>query len=87
MGRKLTGYTTERVTFFYNFGSTFNNMKFRLFDPFLTIPLRTNKNFYFLDYPDRPLADGRMVTLLYINTFRNFNAKRDNNACMIKVTL
>jgi hypothetical protein len=30
---------------FDHFGSAFNNMKFRLFCPFLTIPLRTNKNF------------------------------------------
>jgi membrane-bound metal-dependent hydrolase YbcI (DUF457 family) len=48
-------------------------------------PLRTNKNFYFLDYPDRPLADGQMVMLLY--TLQNFNAERDNNTRMIEVTV
>ena len=51
---------------FYHFGSAFNNMKFilSLFDNATT------------DYPDRPLADGRMLTLL--NTLRNFNAERNN---------
>ena len=68
-------YTTERVTFFYHFGSAKNNIKFRLFFPFLTIPLRIIYSSV-LDYPDIPLTDGRMVTLLY--TLRNFNAERDN---------
>jgi len=68
-------YTTERVTFFYHFGSAKNNIKFRLFCPFLTIPLRIIYS-NVLDYPDIPLTDGRMVTLLY--TLRNFNAESDN---------
>jgi hypothetical protein len=60
---------------FYHFGSAKNNIKFRLFCPFLTIPLRIIYSSV-LDYPDIPLTDGRMVTLLY--TLRNFNAERDN---------
>lgn len=56
---------------FDSFGSALNNMKFRLFCTFLTIPLWTNKNFNVIDYPDTFIADGRMVTLLY--TLRNFN--------------
>jgi hypothetical protein len=50
--------------FFYHFGSAKNNIKFRLFCPFLTIPLRIIYSSV-LDYPDIPLTDGRMVTLLY----------------------
>jgi len=80
------GLYNRKSDVFYHFGSAFNNMKFRLFCPFLTIPLPTNKNFYFLDFSDRPLAYGLMVTLLY--TLRNFNSERDNNTCMIlEVTL
>ena len=62
--------------FFYHFGSVFNNMKFRLVSPFLTIPLRTNSNFNVLDYPNKSLVNVRMVTLLY--TLLNFNAEKDN---------
>ena len=61
---------------FDHFKSAFNNMKFRLFCPFLTILLPTNYNFNVLVYPDISLADGWMITLLY--TLRNFNAKKDN---------
>jgi hypothetical protein len=61
---------------FDHFGSAFNNIKFRLFYPFLTIPLRTNLNFNIIHYPDRSLAAGWMVTLLY--TLRNFNAEKNN---------
>jgi hypothetical protein len=61
---------------FDHFGSAFNNMKFRLFCSFLTIQLRSNYNFNTLDYPDRYIADGWMVTLLY--TLRHFNAEMDN---------
>ena len=45
------------------------------------MPLLTNYIFKVLDYTERSLADGRMVTLL--NTLRNFNA----NTCLIEVTL
>jgi len=76
--RKLTGYTTERVTFLTILEVLLTTWNWDYFVCFW--PLPSNKNFYFLDYPDRPLADGRMVTLLY--TLRNFNAERDNNTCM-----
>jgi hypothetical protein len=52
------------IIFFYHFGSAKNNITFRLFCPFLTIPLRIIYSSV-LDYPDIPLTDGRMVTLLY----------------------
>jgi hypothetical protein len=68
-------YNRKGDIFFYHFGSAKNNITFRLFCPFLTIPLRIIYSSV-LDYPDIPLTDGRMVTLLY--TVRNFNAERDN---------
>ena len=76
------GLYNRKGDVFDNFGSAFNNMKFRLICPLLTMPLRTNQNFNVLDYPDRPLPDGRKVTLIY--TLRNFNAERNNK---IHVTL
>jgi hypothetical protein len=36
------GLYNRKRDVFDNLGSAFNNMKFRLFCPFLTIPLRTN---------------------------------------------
>ena len=36
------GLYNRKGDVFYNFGSAFKNMKFRLFCPFLTILLRTN---------------------------------------------
>ena len=68
-------YNRKGDIFFYHFGSAKNNIKFRLFCPFLTIPLRIIYSSV-LDYPDIPLTDGRMVTLLY--SLQNFNAERDN---------
>jgi hypothetical protein len=68
--------SARKVDVFDHFGSAFSNMKFRLFGPFFTMPLRTNYNFNVFDYTDRPLTDGRMATLL--NTLRSFNAERNN---------
>ena len=39
---KAHGLYNRKRDVFDNFGSAFNNMKFRLFCPFLTISLRTN---------------------------------------------
>ena len=72
------GFYNRKGEVFANFGSAFINLKFIIFCPYLTI--RTNQNFNFLEYPDRPLADGRMVTLLY--TFGNFDAERDSKIHM-----
>ena len=68
-------YNRKGDIFFNHIGSAKNNIKFRLFCPFLTIPLRIIYSSVH-DYPDIPLTDGRMVTLLY--TLQNFNAERDN---------
>ena len=39
---QVDGLYNRKGDIFDHFGSAFNNMKFRLFCPFLTIPLRTN---------------------------------------------
>jgi hypothetical protein len=39
--READGLYNRMGDIFYHFGSAFNNMKFRLFCPFLTIHLRT----------------------------------------------
>ena len=54
------GLYNRKDDVFDHFGSAFNNMKFRLWGPFLTIPLRTDWNFNVLDYTNRPLTGERV---------------------------